>query len=370
MRIIFSAGGTGGHVNPAIAIAEKIRKRRPDAEILFVGREGGRENRTVTESGFNIRTLRVSGIKKSLSLDTVKSLFLAARAMREAKGIIRDFSPDVIVGTGGYVCWPMLKGGQMLGVPTVIHESNALAGRTTRMLARRCSLVMVNYEETAKQLNTKSRVIAVGNPLRSGFGVMSREAARRSLGLGNGDILIVSFGGSIGAEKMNSVCAELMSRYSSQMKRVRHIHASGERHYDDFPGDFKRERYGCVALPYIDDMARVLSAADIAITRAGALTLSELACVGVAAILIPSPNVKDNHQYENAKLVSDSGGAVLIEEDELTYDRLLFEVGGLCDNRNERIVMGRKIRRFHRSGASEACAEEVIKLASFEGCGR
>lgn len=370
MRIIFSAGGTGGHVNPAIAMAEKIRERYPEAEILFVGREGGRENRTVTDSGFKIKTLKVSGISKSLSLSTLRSVILAARATREAKGIIREFSPDVIVGTGGYVCWPMLRAGQGLGIPTVIHESNALAGRTTRLLARHCSLVMVNYEETARQLDKRSKVIAVGNPLRSGFGRMRRETARRSLGLGSGDILIVSFGGSIGAEKINSVCAELMRRYSSREGRIRHIHASGERHYDNFPSDFKRERNGCVALPYIDDMARVLAAADIAITRAGALTLSELACVGAAAILIPSPNVKDNHQYENARLVADSGGAVLIEEGNLTYDSLLPAIRRLCEKSEERLLMQRKIRRFYKSGASEACAEAIINQASFKGCGR
>ncbi|MBQ8302983.1 MAG: undecaprenyldiphospho-muramoylpentapeptide beta-N-acetylglucosaminyltransferase [Clostridia bacterium] len=337
MKIIFCGGGTAGHITPAIAVAEEVRKSDKNAKILFIGRNGGRENELVKKAGFEIKTINVGGLKRSLSLKNIKTVLNAVKAIKTASSIIEEFDPDVILGTGGYVCWPVIYAGKRLGVRTAIHESNVIPGLTTRLIAGKCNKVFLNHKETADHLGSKVKTVVVGNPLRSEFYKITKDEARRKLGIPSDEILIVSFGGSIGAEKINNVMLEVIEKYSSQKSKIKHLHSTGERYFWSMNIDQKKyESKGCKILPFINDMPTALRAADIAVCRSGAMTLSELAASEVAAILIPSPNVTDNHQYKNAKHLLEAGAAVLIEEKNLSAEVLITELDSLKNDKNGR----------------------------------
>lgn len=346
MRILFSGGGTAGHVMPAIAMCEMAIKNIKGTSVAFVGRKDGSENKSIKSSGYQLYTIDIQGLRRSLSPSNVTSLFKLVKSMSTAKEIILEFQPDVIIGTGGYVCYPVIRQGQKMGIPTIIHESNAYAGLATRLLASKCNFVLLNFEGASDRLKRKDNITVVGNPLRMDFKNVSRESARRAIGLSERDCLIVSFGGSLGAEAINSAVIDTIYKYSVQNDKIRHIHATGQRHYHEIEKAHPRlvkGLNGCRIVSYIENMPILLKAADIAITRSGAMTVSELAYAGTPAILIPSPNVVANHQYENAKFVCDKGGAILISEEELDADMLIAAVSTLVDNKSKRDEMSRHI---------------------------
>ena len=362
MRILLCGGGTAGHINPAIAIAEETLSRFPDAEVLFIGREGGNENKAITDAGFSLKTIKIMGLKRSLSLNNILRIYTALQSVSAAKKIILDFKPDVILGTGGYVSWPVIFAGQSMNIPTAIHESNVVPGLTTRLLASRCTRVFVAREETKEYLPKRAKILAVGNPLRKGFLSISREQARRKLGIKDDEVLILSFGGSIGAEKINKVIIDVIENHSSKNAKVRHIHATGRRYYKQVNSSFKKEKDGCVILPYIDNMPCVLKAADIVICRSGAMTISEIMAVGVASILIPSPNVSGNHQFLNAKYLSDKETAIMIEEKNLTSEQLINILFSLEIDKFDRKNRAKKIKALSTPNASKTILDEMILL--------
>lgn len=363
MRVLLCGGGTAGHINPAIAVAEELRRISPSSEILFIGREGGRENELVRIRDIQVKTIRIQGLRRSLSPKNLKCLAYAIKAKNTAKQIIREFKPDVILGTGGYVCWPVISAGRELGIKTAIHESNISPGLTTRLLSRKVDLVLINKEKTAEYLFKKAIIKTVGNPIRADFSKYNRVSARRRLNIKENEFLIVSFGGSIGSEKMNNAILKMMEEYSSKERNVRHVHAVGRRYYSELKEcSFRSERMGCHVLPYIDDMPLWLSAADIAICRCGAVTLSEICAAGVASILIPSPNVTDNHQYKNAAYLVSKGGAVLIEEKNLTLESLNKAVKDLKSDENGRKNRAKILRRLSTPDAAKNVVNELLSL--------
>lgn len=363
MRLLLCGGGTAGHVNPAIAVAEELKKQDKDAEILFIGRDGGRENELITKMAFPLKTLKIEGIRRSFSTDNVRRIITALKAKEEAEKIIKDFAPDVILGTGGYVCWPVITAGKKLNIPTAIHESNVTPGLTTRLVSNKCSLVLLNQEKTKEYLSKKTKTEVVGNPLRSDFGKTTRETARRKMGIGEDEIFILSFGGSIGAQKINEVILKVIEEHSSKTKRVRHLHATGKRYYS--VGEKKymdKASGGCRILPYINNMPTALTAADIVICRCGAMTLSELSAVGVASILIPSPNVPANHQLKNGIHLSKIGAAELIEEKNLTAESLINLLFSLENDENARKNKAKKIKALYKPDAAENIVKHLFLL--------
>ena len=363
MRLLLCGGGTAGHINPAIAIAEEMKKSHPDAQILFVGREGGKENDHVLKSGFKQKTLRVYGLKRSFSLDNLSRVKSAIKAKGEAEKIIKEFKPDVILGTGGYVCWPVISAGRKLHIPTAIHESNVYPGLTTRLLAKKCDKILLNREETKKYLNSKVNTVTVGNPIRADFGRISPRAARARMGVTEEEILIVSFGGSIGAERLNEVIIEVMKEHSSKVPNIKHVHATGRAYFDRAKGELESLKFGgCKIVPYIDDMPSALLAADIVICRCGAITLSEISAAGVAAILVPSPNVTANHQYKNALLLSEHSAADVIEEKNLSKESLLNLLKQLEIDKNGRKTRAKNIKVFFTPNAAKDIVKELFLL--------
>lgn len=352
MRVLLTGGGTAGHINPALAIAEIIRREDPEAVIEFAGIRTGKEADLVPREGYRLHFVESMGIKRSLSPSNIKALWMALTSpyAKETVRIIKDFSPDIVIGTGGYACWPIMAAAVRMGIPTALHESNASPGLAVRRLQRRVGRVWINFDRTRESLHPKARVLRVGNPLRQDFGRLSREDARQKLGIGEEEIFVLSFGGSLGAEDLNRAALRMMRDFSAKHTRIRHLHAAGKRDFHDVQEIFCT--YGldrvsrCRLVDYIYDMPLQMAAADLVISRAGAMTLSELAGMHKPCILVPSPYVTANHQYVNAKTLADAGAAVLVEEATLAEDRLTQEAERLLSSSSSMQSMGESIGRF------------------------
>ena len=365
MRAILAGGGTTGHVTPGISIAEVILAHEPDSEILFIGREGGDENGMIRQRGFELKTIRISGFSRKITPKNISGAFHAATALASSRKIIKSFAPDVVIGTGGYVCWPVLRAAQMARIPTVLHESNAVPGLCTRLLAPKCTRVLLNFPGSEKGLKRSDNTAIVGNPILSSFTQESREGARRRLGISGADFMILSFGGSGGAEALNKHAIALMQNYCMRVGRIKHVHATGRKYYHTIKGAYPtlaRGSAGCIIYPFIEDMSTYMKAADIVICRTGAMTLSEVASAGAVPILIPSPNVTDNHQYKNAKLFVDKGAALMIEESELNDRTLIDAVRYLENNPHLRAKMCERLREFSTENSREVIYRNLREI--------
>ncbi len=366
MRALITGGGTGGHINPAIAIANTIMAKEPDSVITFVGTSRGMENKLVPKAGYPLAHIEITGLKRSLSLSNLRTLYLTITSVHKAKKLIRQFKPDIVIGTGGYVCWPVCKAASSMGIPTVLHESNAIPGVAVKMLASSVDRIYINFERTAEAIKQKEKVLRVGNPLKSEYVAVSKEEARRALGVPLDAFYLVSAGGSLGAKRVNEEVLALMKALPEAAPKLIHVHATGSVAYGGFMEAFRAQgldRYpNLQPTEYLYDMPLRLAAADLVIGRAGAMTLSELAMLGKAAILIPSPNVTDNHQYKNAFAVAEKGAAVLLEEKALGEGVLLETVLELMRNEEKRAEMGRAFRSFALENANEMIFSDIKRL--------
>lgn len=373
MRILLTGGGTAGHINPALAIAETVRQNDPTAVLAFVGTERGIESDLIPREGYPLYYVRSRGFYRPIYHP--KNIGVAWTALyspyaKQTVNILKEFRPDLVIGTGGYACWPIASAAIRMGIPCALHESNALPGLAIRRLHGKADRVWLHFEDTAKRLSEKDTVRCVGNPLRSAFGTVSKENARAQLGIPPTDFRILSYGGSIGAEKVNASILELMRDFSARHSGVSHLHATGKREIEHFRKQMREMRLedasNCCAEDYIYDMPLQLAAADLVICRAGAMTISELACMKKAAILIPSPNVAENHQYLNAKVLADAGAAVLIEERELVEGTLSQTVDRLWRDRNGLSSLEHKIGAFGNTNANQMIWEDILKLVRKE----
>ncbi len=328
MRILITGGGTAGHINPALAIADMLKEKYPDARFLFVGAKGRMETRLVPAAGYDIRTVSVRGFQRRLSLKNIGRNVLAAvdvvTASMHSARILKEFQPDLAIGTGGYVCGPVLREALKRGVPVAVHESNAYPGVTVKMLAKEGATVLLCSEEARRHLPEGCKAIVTGNPLRPDFLTLDKATARRELGVDERP-LVLSFGGSLGAARINAAMTEVLAK-SAAAGKLQHIHGTGKSGYAAMMAALEEKG---VALSdtirvreYIDDMPRCMAAADLVICRCGAMTLSELPAAGKPSILIPSPYVAENHQYHNAMVLVGRDAALCIEEKDLTGDSL------------------------------------------------
>lgn len=321
MKVIMTGGGTGGHIYPAVAIAEEIRKRDRSAEILFVGTRHGMEKDIVPKAGYPIRFITVSGFHRTKPWKNIQTIRDLRKGNRESAQILKEFQPDLVIGTGGYVCGPIVRAAAKMGIRTFIHEQNAYPGMANQMLARQVERVFVAFEEAKPHLHAKKDPVTTGNPVRRAFAEISGNNARRELGIPEDDFVVLSFGGSLGARCINDEMLKIVRAFRNR-EHCRIYFVTGRRYYEEIAEILRNEDGGTgeniVLLRYIDDMPKYLNACDLAITRSGALTVSEISACGKASVLIPSPNVTHNHQYHNAKVLADRGAAILIEEKNLT----------------------------------------------------
>ena len=336
-----------------------ISEKYPDSEFSFIGRDGGDENQAVKTAGYDLYTIRVEGISRRLTLKNVRAAVRAVSAYKASKALIRDIRPDLVIGTGGYVCWPVLRAAIKSHIPTMIHESNAFPGLVTRMLANRCDSVLLGFEEAKNGLKSAKRISVIGNPVRSSFYTTERTEARRILGISPSELLIVSFGGSLGAEKMNEAIIPMMFEYEKRRIRVTHIHSCGRKHYDKIKSRYPTlaKARGSRIVPYIENMPLWLSAADLAITRSGAMTVAELCASRLPAVLIPSPNVTDNHQLRNAEAMQRIGSATILNEETLSTEKLSETVSAFYKNR----ALLSDMRNKYPKSTAESCRQKFLK---------
>ncbi len=328
MRIVLSGGGTGGHIYPAIAIANYIKEQKPDASFLFIGNEGGMEADLVAHAGYDISFIRVQGLKRKLTLENLKTAARLITSRRAATKILKAFRPDVVIGTGGYVCLPVMLAAAKLKIPSLVHEQNVFPGLSVRVAGRH-SDTAISFPETEKYFKKPpKRVILTGNPIRP-------ELLRAEQKKTGGEPLVLLSGGSLGAAKINETLIELLKMSGQDYYGI--IASTGKRNYESVMQRIRDENIRLCEnkqiVPYIHNMDEVMASADLAVSRAGAISVSELCAMGKPAILIPSPNVTNDHQTYNARAMEKIGAAVVVPESELSGEVLAGQIKTLLSNR-------------------------------------
>lgn len=367
MRILVACGGTSGHINPALAIAGELKNQFPEAEFLFVGTKNHLEAELVPRAGFKMEYIEVSGFIRKKNFDAIMYNLSSVRKYLAAKSkvrkIIKEFRPDVALGTGGYVSAPVISTASDMGIKTVIHEQNAFPGIATQMLARHTDKLLLGFE-LAKKLKDidDSKIRIVGNPVRREFLSVTKEEARKALGLNDSDTVVLSYGGSMGARKLNDAFIE-MAELSAKDNVITHFHGATSEyekvtkalaHMSDNPK--------IKVFEYIYNIPEIMAAADLVVCRAGASTLSELGAVGRAGILIPSPNVTENHQFFNAKTFSDKGAAVILEEKYLSGAILYENICNIVFNKKRLSEMEKASASTYNRDCAEDICEEILKM--------
>lgn len=368
MRILFTGGGTGGHINPALAIAGYFREHHPDGVFAYVGMPNGMEANLVPRAGFDFIPMKAGGFQRQFNLRTIRSnartLALLTTATHRAKKILNDFKPDAVVGTGGYVTGPLMRTAAKMGIPTITHDSNAYPGVTTKLLSKYVDCALLAFEDAKKYLDPRCKTVVTGNPVRQEFLYANREQAREKLGVGD-KVCLLTFGGSNGAKRVNEAIADLIAWHYKEGK-IHHIHATGKFGKDYLPELLRERGVDLSNSPQVDireyiyDMPECMAAADLIIGRSGANTISELEAAGRASILIPSPNVAENHQYHNAMVLANDGAAVVIEEKDLTGDRLVQEVSRLIEHPDTLREYGRNASRHAVLDATERIYRAIM----------
>ena len=370
MRVIIAASGTGGHINPALAVASKIKECNSQADILFIGTKEKMEAKLVPAAGFPFKSISISGFKRGFSpkdikenIHTIIKMFVSSF---EAKRIITKFEPDIVIGFGGYVSGPVVRAAAKAGIKTAIHEQNAYPGVANKALAKMVDKVMLTVEDAKERMSCKNAPVVTGLPIRPEMLTVDRDFSRAELSVGSDKKIILSMGGSLGAEAVNKAIVELITKKHKDPSLI-FIHSTGQ--YGLWVPDKLKEKgvdienAGNINIrEYIDDMARVLSAADLVICRAGASTLTEIQALGKASILIPSPNVTENHQYHNAMSLVKNGAAVLIEEKDLTGERLINEVDNLLKNEDKLKEIGDNAKKMAIIGSLDIIYTVIKEL--------
>ena len=372
MNVIFTCGGTGGHINPAIAVANILKERHPDCNILFIGAKDRMEEELVPKAGYRLHTIPASGMSREKTWEGLKHNVRAARYVLQAVGnckkVIRDFQADVVVGTGGYASFPALKAASKLKIPTCVHESNAMPGLTTRMIADRATRVLVCFPESAQHYRHPEKVEVVGMPVRREFIFTKKAEARKELGIDDRPLIVSAFG-SQGAKAMNEAMLGLFQLEKESGYPWNHIHATGSYGWEWMPGKMEQLKIktdgtdGITMQEYIYNMPTLMAAADVFISRAGASSCNEIAAAGTPCILIPSPNVTDNHQEKNARALEKTGGAEVILEQECTPQLLKERLKALLGDENRRRDMGVALRKMCVLDSAERVCDIIEQLA-------
>lgn len=369
MKILFTCGGTAGHINPAVALARLFQERKQGTEVLFVGAKGGMEERLIPKEGFPLETVTISAFRRKLNLsglrynlNTLRNLSLSRK---EAQSILSRFAPDLVVGTGGYASYPVVREAARRGIPTAVHESNAIPGLTTKRLSAYADCVMVGFPGCETAYRHPERVMVTGTPVRSAFFERTRREAKQALGIPEEALLVLSYWGSLGAEYMNRYMNDFIERECREKSGFYHIHGAG-RNYTSMQEELSRR--GLTLPPqiqlheYLYDMPYVMAAADVVLCRGGASTLSELTALGRAAIIVPSPNVTNDHQGKNAQVLAAAGAATVISEPQASGATLYQETSLLLQETAKRKQMEKAMSALGKPDAAEQIYKALLKL--------
>ncbi len=370
LKVLLAGGGTAGHLNPALAIADIIKSRRPDTEFLFAGTPFGIEAKLIAKTSYNFAPIKVRGFQRKISVENVgrniQAAAYLATAGHRAKQIISDFSPDIVIGTGGYVSGPIVMKAVQMKIPTVIHEQNAYPGVTTRLLSKHVNEVMLTVREAMEYLDKNIKYTVTGLPVRAAIMAKTKSQARKELGFDD-SMCILSFGGSLGAGIINETAVDLIAWHNGK-KAINHIHGYGGMGRETFIPALRAKGVdidGSSRLKvseYIDNMDTCMAAADLVICRSGANTLSELEAMGRGSILIPSPIVAGNHQYHNAMVLGNAGAAIVVEQKDMTSELLIEKVKELYENPKKLERLSQKASELAISDTSDRIYGVISRL--------
>lgn len=352
MRLLISGGGTGGHIYPALALIEEVKKKQPDSQILYVGTTKGLESRIVPNAGIDFKTIEIQGFKRSLSLQNFKTVYLFLKSVRDAKQIIREFKPDVVVGTGGYVCGSVVYAAAKLGVATFIHEQNSVAGVTNKFLSRYVDKIGICFDDVSTAF-PKQKVVFTGNPRAQQVVGIKSSQRLKDYGLQVGKKTVLIFGGSRGAKKINETAIQTAPLFDDKDYQV--LFVTGQVHYQQIKEKFANIQLpdNFVMVPYIDDMPELLPDIDVIVGRAGATSLAEITALGIPSVLIPSPYVTHDHQTSNALSLVNKKAALMIKEDQLTTQSLFEALDDLLSDEQKRQEMAQNAKKAGVADASD-----------------
>lgn len=369
MRVLITGGGTGGHINPALAIAQKVRNENPSNEILYVGTKNGLESELVPKAGFEFKHVTAKYLRRKISIENVKTIFASIKGVMEAMKLINEFKPDIVVGTGGYVCGPVVLAASLKKVPTMIHEQNVFPGITNKMLSKVVDVIGISFAEAEKYFTEESRkkLVMVGNPVRKDILTADRKKSRTKLNLHPDVILIYSFGGSGGQLSLNEAIIDVIKKFNGQ-KNIKIIHVTGKKMYESFLDSIKNIKLqdNIEILDYMYDAATALSASDIVIGSAGAITIAEITVTGVPSILIPKTYTAENHQEYNARALEKEGAAKVILEKDLDGDVLIKAIEEIIDNKNVLKTMSLNSKRMGNTDVENKIYEAMVNLINLK----
>lgn len=361
LKILITGGGTGGHIFPAIAIADALRKLQPDAQFLFVGAEGKMEMERVPKAGYDIVGLNVAGFQRGFSWKNLSFPFKLLSSLRRARKIVRDFQPDIVIGTGGYASGPVMRAAQNAGIPTLIQEQNSYAGVTNKILGKKASCICVAYDHM-EQFFPKEKIVFTGNPVRSDILSLEgkRTEGRAYYGLESGKKVVALIGGSLGARTLNEAM-KVNTEFWQQHQNIQVIWQCGKYYEQQYNECDTAQLSNVQCRAFIDRMDLLYAASDVVISRAGALSISELCLVGKPAVLVPSPNVAEDHQTKNALALVEKGAARLVRDAE-AIEKMLPDAKLILENEALGFSLSESIRQLGRPNAADAIAREALKL--------
>lgn len=369
MKVIIAAAQTGGHINPGIAIANKIKEKNRNARIMFIGTTRGLENDLVPRAGYELKTIDAYGINRKISISNIKNMFKTLKGFGEAKKIIKDFNPDIVIGTGGFICGPTIMAAKKYKIPTLLHESNAFPGVATKMLAKKVDTILVGFEEAKQRLPKAKNVVVTGTPTKIKGIAMSqaqKDIMKKEMGLKNDLPVILIFGGSQGAKTINETLKDII--LSKLNKDYQIIWASGPKQYDVIKQELKEKKINInkienvKIIPYIYNMEEVMNVADIIVSRSGAMTITEIAKIGKPAIFIPFPFATENHQEYNAKVLEKVGAARIILDKDLNAQSLSNTIEEMLKDKNKLEQMGQNAKKVSVNYVEDKIYEEIEKI--------
>lgn len=369
MRVIIAAAGTGGHINPGLAIANKIKEEEKDSEIVFIGTTRGLENDLVPRSGYKLKTIDAYGLSKKISIENIKKMYKTFKGYGEAKKIIKEFKPDIVIGTGGYICGATISAAHNLGIPTLLHESNAFPGKAVKMLAKKTDTILVSFNDAKERIKNSKNIVYTGTPVKiqkRDYGINEKLKIIKDAGLSELKPIVLIFGGSQGAQKINEAILGILENGLNKDYQI--MWATGPKQYDIIKEKLHDKNISvnnignAKIVPYIYNMEEIMNVSNLIVARSGAMTITEISNLGKPSILIPLPNVSGDHQLYNAKVLENIGAAKIILNDELDYEKLNAQIEEIVLDKNREMQMSKNAFKVSTNSVEEKIFGEIVKL--------
>ena len=369
MRVLIAAAGTAGHINPAISIANKIKQEEKDSEIIFIGTDRGLENDLVPRAGYKLEKIDAYGLTIKPSIDNLKKMYKTFLGIGEAKKIVKDFKPDIVIGTGGYICGAVVLAAKANNVPVLLHESNSFPGKAVKMAAKRADTILVSFEDAKKRITNCKNVVYTGTPVKikkQNYSINEKLSIIKKIGLNELKPIVLIFGGSQGAQKINEAIIDIIKQTKNKNYQI--MWATGPKQFDIIKDDLQKEKLdinniqNSKIVPYIYNIEEVENIADVIVARSGAMTITEIANLSKPSILIPLPNVSNDHQMYNAKVLENVGAAKIIKNDDLTGDLLNSQIQNIILDKNKMLEMGKNAYKVSNKDVENKIYNEIKKL--------